>query len=331
MSVEEFKQIKGVGDAVAKKIIDAGYKSLEELSVANPEAVKASLKVSSNKAKALVEAAKSLTTVDFDFMTGEEVLNFHTNVLQKISTNSVDLDRILGGGISTGAITAFYGQLASGKTQICHQVAVNTRKHTGRRTAWIETEPLTVQPERLLEMAKAQGVNFDLKKDISIVSGQFIRTPVQQFKAYQFVKKKLATGEDIGLLVVDSFNARFRTSYGGREMLPGRSSEQARHIGYLQDLALDYNLAVIITLQVMGVPDSGAQLGTIKKFGIRTPPVGAHSLKHGVQYWVALDQVSSNDLTWKAILVDGSMPRDESTFIIDTSGVRDTAGKSGRV
>lgn len=41
-----------------------------------------------------------------------------------ITTGSKELDRLLGGGIETGSITEMFGEFRTGKTQICHTLAV---------------------------------------------------------------------------------------------------------------------------------------------------------------------------------------------------------------
>jgi RecA/RadA recombinase len=40
--------------------------------------------------------------------------------IERISTGCKNLDALLGGGIETKAVTEFYGEPGSGKTQICH-------------------------------------------------------------------------------------------------------------------------------------------------------------------------------------------------------------------
>ena len=37
-----------------------------------------------------------------------------------LSTGSVELDKLLGGGMETGAITELFGEFRTGKTQLCH-------------------------------------------------------------------------------------------------------------------------------------------------------------------------------------------------------------------
>lgn len=44
--------------------------------------------------------------------------------LVSITTGSTNLDNILGGGMETGSITELYGEFRTGKSQICHTLAV---------------------------------------------------------------------------------------------------------------------------------------------------------------------------------------------------------------
>ena len=41
-----------------------------------------------------------------------------------LTTGSKELDRLLGGGIETGSITEIFGEFRTGKTQLCHTLAV---------------------------------------------------------------------------------------------------------------------------------------------------------------------------------------------------------------
>jgi RecA/RadA recombinase len=150
-----------------------------------------------------------------------------------------------------------------------------------------------------------------------------METPTHQFKAYEGIEERIKQGTDVGLIVIDSFNALFRSTYTGRETLPNRSAESGRHIGYLQRLASKYNIAIVVTMQVMGVPDSGTSLGCIKKYGISTPPVTSNVVKHGVNYMIGLEQVSSVDKTWSAVIADGPVPRGKTMFVINEIGVTD--------
>lgn len=60
----------------------------------------------------------------------------------RISTGSVALDNLLGGGIETKALTEIYGEYRCGKTQICHNLCVTSQINDKRpgRVVFIDTE-----------------------------------------------------------------------------------------------------------------------------------------------------------------------------------------------
>jgi DNA repair protein RAD51 len=47
-----------------------------------------------------------------------------------LTTGSAELDRLLGGGIETGSITEIFGEFRTGKTQLCHTLAVTCQVKT---------------------------------------------------------------------------------------------------------------------------------------------------------------------------------------------------------
>lgn len=62
--------------------------------------------------------------VDTGFTTAMEVQK-QRNAIAYITTGSSDLDKLLGGGIETGSITELFGEFRTGKTQLCHTLAVS--------------------------------------------------------------------------------------------------------------------------------------------------------------------------------------------------------------
>jgi len=321
----EIEDIKGIGPKLGSRLRELQIDTVPKLSVMSPRELGNLAGITIKKANEIIRQAQEASLEQFEVLSAQEILEYRQQ-LPKISTGSTKLDEILGGGIWMDSVTNLTGEYASGKTQIAHQVAVNCVK-LGRRVAWIETEPQTFIPERLLQIAKAQGVELNLSKDFFVIPARMISSPAHQFNAYLAIEKRIERGENIGLIVVDSFSAMFRKAYGGREDLPDRSRDEGRHLGYLQYLASKYQLAVILTVQVMGIPDASMQLGVKKKTGINKQFVGGHILGHSATYWVALDQISSVDKTWKAIVFDGPVERRECIFMIDNTGVRDAHGK----
>ncbi len=51
-------------------------------------------------------------------------MSYHTKMrnVSRISTGARTLDTILYGGVETSAVTQFYGESGSGKTQLCHTI-----------------------------------------------------------------------------------------------------------------------------------------------------------------------------------------------------------------
>lgn len=70
--------------------------------------------------KILVEASK---LVPMGFVPATEIHRQRGDLIM-ITTGSKNLDQLLGGGIETGAITELFGEFRTGKTQLCHTLAV---------------------------------------------------------------------------------------------------------------------------------------------------------------------------------------------------------------
>lgn len=82
-----------------------------------------------------------------------------------LTTGSRELDKLLGGGIETGSITEVFGEFRTGKTQLCHTLAVTcqlpiTQGGGEGKCLYIDTEG-TFRPERLLAVCNyLQNVVF---------------------------------------------------------------------------------------------------------------------------------------------------------------------------
>lgn len=57
------------------------------------------------------------------FTTATEFHQRRSELIQ-ITTGSSELDKLLGGGLETGSITELFGEFRTGKSQICHMLAV---------------------------------------------------------------------------------------------------------------------------------------------------------------------------------------------------------------
>jgi archaellum biogenesis ATPase FlaH len=57
------------------------------------------------------------------FTTATEFHQKRSEIVQ-LTTGSKELDKLLGGGIETGSITEIFGEFRTGKSQLCHTLAV---------------------------------------------------------------------------------------------------------------------------------------------------------------------------------------------------------------
>ena len=80
-----------------------------------------------------------------------------------ISTGSSKLDELLGGGFESGSLTEIYGEFRTGKTQLCHTLAVTCQLPLAQggaegKAMYIDTEG-TFRPQRLIAIAERFGMD----------------------------------------------------------------------------------------------------------------------------------------------------------------------------
>jgi DNA repair protein RAD51 len=123
---------------------------------ARQEAIKG---LSEQEVTKCLEAAGKL--VELGFTTAKEYAVQRSTML-KLSTGSTELDKILGGGMETGSMTELFGEFRTGKTQLCHTLAVTCQLPMDQgggegKALYIDTEG-TFRPERLAEIAARYGM-----------------------------------------------------------------------------------------------------------------------------------------------------------------------------
>merc|ERR1711991_931722 len=107
----------------------------------------------------IIAAAASLVPMGFTTAT-----EYHKQreELVHISTGSTELDKMLAGGIETGSITEIFGEFRTGKTQLCHTLAVTCQLPLSSgegegKCLYVDTEG-TFRPERLVAIAERFGL-----------------------------------------------------------------------------------------------------------------------------------------------------------------------------
>ncbi len=311
-AIKELEDLPGVGGTTAEKMRAAGIDSLEKVAVASPHELSETVGISVEAAKKAIQAAKESTTLNF--RTGTEVLEKRQS-LGKVSTNSKELDALIGGGVEVNSITEAYGKFASGKTQLAMQLSVDAqlpKKDGGLEgtVLYIDTEG-TFRPERVEGMAKAKGLDpIEVLNNIAVVRAT--NTEVQILSAER--ADKLIRDKNIKLIIVDSMTSLFRAEFVGRGALGERQQKLNQHIHRLQNLADKYDVAIFITNQVMDNP------GIL--FGDPTTPIGGNVLAHAAT--TRLYMRKSKESKRIVRLVDSpNLPEGECVIRITPEGISD--------
>lgn len=316
--IKTLEDLPGVGPATAEKLREAGYDSLEAIAVASPMELKEIAGISEGAALKIIQAAREAANIG-TFMRADEYME-KRRTIGKISTGSKSLDKLVGGGIETQAITEVFGEFGSGKTQLAHTLAVMVQlppEEGGLQGSviWIDTEN-TFRPERIRQIAENRGLDpEDVLKNIYVARA--FNSNHQMLlveRAEEIIKEKAETERPVKLIVIDSLMAHFRSEYIGRGTLAERQQKLAKHLADLHRIADLYDIAVFVTNQVQAKPDAF--------FGDPTRPVGGHILAHSATLRIYLRKGKAGKRV--ARLIDSPhLPEGEAIFRITDKGVED--------
>jgi DNA repair protein RAD51 len=241
------------------------------------------------------------------------------STMLKLTTGSSELDKILGGGIETGSMTELFGEFRTGKSQLCHTLAVTCQLPMDQmggegKCLYIDTEG-TFRPERLAEIATRFGMNpEDVLDNVSYAkaySSDHQMTLLEQAGAMMSESRYV-------LLIVDSATALFRTDYTGRGELAERQQKLAQFLRRLQRMADEFGCAVVITNQVVAKVDGGP--GAM--FGPQLTPIGGNIIAHASTTRLFFKKARGENRVCK-VFDSPLLPESEATFAITPLGVAD--------
>ena len=208
------EDLPSVGPSTADKLRELGFHTVESLAMATiRELVQAG--IGEKRAFEIINAARASSSLSF--IRADELIAKRQNIL-KLTTGSKKLDILLGGGIETQAITEFYGEYGSGKSQIAHQLCVNVQLPLERGgldggALYIDTEN-TFRIERISQMA--EHVGLDPQEAFKrIILAEAYTSDHQIFlleNADRIIKEN-----NIKLIIIDSLTAHFRSEYIDRK------------------------------------------------------------------------------------------------------------------
>ncbi|MSS74807.1 DNA repair and recombination protein RadA [Candidatus Pacearchaeota archaeon] len=246
--------IPGIGPGIASKLEAAGVYDLMGLAVMSPSALSELAGVGEAVARKAIQAARSMMKLGFS--DGIEFSKKRDDVFF-LGTGSSNLNGLLGGrGIETKAITECYGAFGSGKTQLGLTLAVRVQlpKEQGGangKAVFIDTEG-TFRPERIRQIAEGLGANPEKVLKNILVARAF--NSDHQILLADKIGELIKGGEPIRIVIIDSLTAHFRAEFAGRGQLADRQQKLNRYLHGLMKLAEQHNLAIYVTNQVMANP-----------------------------------------------------------------------------
>lgn len=310
--MKTIKDLPGVGPKTAEKLEEAGFTDMMALATANAGDIAAIAEIGEGTANKIINAARDALDMGFD--TALKVLEKRKDI-SKITTSSAELDKLLGGGIETQAITEAYGPFGSSKTQLALQLAVNVQLPAGKgglngNAILIDSEN-TFRPERVKQLAEALGL--DVKKTLGNI---FVARAYNSDHQILLVEKMkdVVQEKNVKLIIIDSLTSHFRSDYLGRGTLSERQQKLNRHLHVLQRLSDTYNLAVYVTNQVMARPDI--------LFGDPTTAIGGHIVGHASTFRLYMRK-SKGDKRIARLIDSPCLPEGEAIFRITPEGIRD--------
>jgi DNA repair protein RadA len=318
------EEIPDITSDLIEKLKKMNISSVYQLAVQNPielakEYEDTSLNVESastliaNARKILIESG-ALTN---EFSTADEVLE-KRNKLSRYATGSESFDDLLNGGFESQAITELAGEFGSGKSQVCHTLCVAASKlikndpdEDAGNIIFIESVN-TFRADRVHQIAEQRGLDplpiLEKIYHCQVYSSKHLESVIDDLdKSIEQYNAKL--------VIIDSIISLHRAEFSGRGSLAERQQKLGKMLNKLRRYADIYNIAVVITNQVVSYPD-GMHPGFDSM-----KAAGGNIVAHGLTYRIFLKKSGKNRVA--TIFDSPSQPFQHAKFSISESGIQD--------
>lgn len=312
----DLEDLPRVGRITASRLRKAGIKSVRHLALYTAEELEELAGIDPARASTILRAARMAIGFRGEPVSMEE-LERELESRPRLTTGVQAIDELLGGGLEPGSIYEFAGEFGSGKTQLCHQLAVTvqlTRNKggVGGKCLYIDTEG-TFSPSRIRAIAKRFGLD-----PAAAAKGVYCARPVNVEYLEDIVRGSLVEfveEKGVKLVVVDSIIALYRAEFRGREMLARRQQRINYILDWLKRVGRTYSTFIVITNQVLEAPIG---FTTIKV------PAGGNIIAHASTHRFLLKKAGD---VWRLEVLDSPrLPRGKAAlFTITDYGVEDAA------
>jgi len=303
-------ELEGVSSTTMAKLRKAGLSTYESIAVTPSREIEELTGMGADTAQKVMQLAR--VKVDLGFIPATQVLEKRMHML-RCNTGSPDLNRILGGGIETDAITELIGEFGSGKTQICLTLSVLAQMPIDQggfasKVCVIDTEG-TFLPERIKQIAEARGLDSN-----QILQNVLVARAYNSEHQTILIKNlpQIVQEHKAKLVIVDSMIGHFRGEFIGRGTLSDRQQKIGSCLAALLRVAEAFSLAVVLTNQVQAKPDTS--------YGDPNKPTGGHVMAHACTHRIFLRKGKEN--TRIAHVIDSPyLPEEKARFAVDAAGV----------
>ncbi|KAI9894357.1 MAG: recombinase rad51 [Vezdaea aestivalis] len=317
------KALEGVNGLTKRDIqafLDAGYHSVESVAYTGKKDLLTIKGISEQKANKILAEANKL--VPLGFTTATEI-HAHRSELIAITSGSHQLDTLLAGGFETGSVTEVFGEFRTGKSQICHTLAVTCQlpfENGGGegKCLYIDSEN-TFRPVRLVSVAERFGLSAEEVLD-NIAYARAYNTDHLQTLLNQASAMMMETR--FALLVVDSVTALYRSEFSGRGELAARQNHLSQTLRRLHRLADEFGIAVVITNQVVAQVDAGPMSFNPDP----KKPIGGNIIAHSSTTRLSLKKARGENRICK-VYDSPSLPESDCQFAITEGGIADVQDK----
>jgi DNA repair protein RadA len=329
------EQIPDITSDMLDKLRKLNINSVYQLAVQSP--LEFAMGISSadfdveSAAKHIANARKILTENEIlskEFSTADDLLEKRSKI-SKYTTGSEKFDAFLSGGFETQSITEIAGEFGSGKSQICHTLCAaaiallendslnasgdgSTQRAPGS-IIFIDTEN-TFHANRVYQIAEQKNLDpEDILKRIyhcNIYSSEQLEVLIDDLpKSIEQFNTKL--------VIIDSIISLHRAEFSGRATLAERQQRLGKMLNKLRRYADIYNIAVVITNQVVSYADSRHPGFDYMK------AAGGNIVAHGSTYRIFLRKSGKNRV---AIMEDSPcQPYQRVKFSISENGIQDAS------
>lgn len=321
---KKLHEFKSINERILETLELNNLSSLQVIAALDVMELVELLGITEAKASKIIEEAKE--NLVFEFESLKQVLSRRSKIV-KLKTGSNNIDNLLDGGIETQSIFEIYGEFASGKTHLMHQLAVLALQGGDKgglncSVLYVDTEQ-TFREKKILHIAKLRGLaEEEIEKNLIHIRAKtseeqsLIIEKVTANPSEVFEETDIKDHKPLRVIIIDSMISRLRSEFMGR----GQLSERQQKLNHMLNLCLNFaiktNGLVLITNQVTSDPAAMFFASPVKA-------AGGHVMSHAATYRLYIRKGRDRKRIVKIVDAPNS-PTNETVVYLTGAGLVDT-------